>query len=483
MINLFNSVQRKDVSMAKKRFSNRKVHRGRRTKKGFATWSLGKRIAVVTLSVLLTIVVGGGAAMAAYVASKVDKMEVKQLDANKLEINKEVEHRTGYLNVALFGVDSRDASLDKGTRSDTIMIASLNQETGEIKVTSIYRDTLLQLSDGTYNKANSAYSFGGVEGAVAFLNKNLDMNIDHYVTVNFNAMIDIVDALGGIEVDLTEDELYWTNEYCGETSIVTDKSYEPLTAAGVQTLGGVQATAYCRIRYTAGSDFKRTERQRLVIQKIAEKLQTANLATINKIVDEVFSEVGTNFTMQEILSYAKDFKKYKLGEMTGFPYNVGTATLSGVGSSVIPTDLTGDVTKLHQFFFGDDGYTPSDVVKNIDAGIKKKSTDVGKSGTSEDNAVEGTPSTTKSTTKKSSESTTTSSSGSSSSGSGSGSGSSSSGSGSSGSGSGSSSSGSSSGGGSESGGSSSGGSSSGGGSESGGSSSGGGESSGGESAE
>ena len=483
MINLFNSVQRKDVSMAKKRFSNRKVHRGRRTKKGFATWSLGKRIAVVTLSVLLTIVVGGGAAMAAYVASKVDKMEVKQLDANKLEINKEVEHRTGYLNVALFGVDSRDASLDKGTRSDTIMIASLNQETGEIKVTSIYRDTLLQLSDGTYNKANSAYSFGGVEGAVAFLNKNLDMNIDHYVTVNFNAMIDIVDALGGIEVDLTEDELYWTNEYCGETSIVTDKSYEPLTAAGVQSLGGVQATAYCRIRYTAGSDFKRTERQRLVIQKIAEKLQTANLATINKIVDEVFSEVGTNFTMQEILSYAKDFKKYKLGEMTGFPYNVGTATLSGVGSSVIPTDLTGDVTKLHQFFFGDDGYTPSDVVKNIDAGIKKKSTDVGKSGTSEDNAVEGTPSTTKSTTKKSSESTTTSSSGSSGSGSGSGSGSSSSGSGSSGSGSGSSSSGSSFGGGSESGGSSSGGSSSGGGSESGGSSSGGGESSGGESAE
>ena len=246
--------------------------------------------------------------MAAYVASKVDKMEVKQLDVNKLEINREVEHRTGYLNVALFGVDSRDASLDKGTRSDTIMIASLNQETGEVKVTSIYRDTLLQLSDGTYNKANSAYSFGGVEGAVAFLNKNLDMNIDHYVTVNFNAMIDIVDALGGIEVDLTEDELYWTNEYCGETSIVTDKSYEPLTAAGVQTLGGVQATAYCRIRYTAGSDFKRTERQRLVIQKIAEKLQKANLATINKIVDEVFSEVGTNFTMQEILSYAKDFK-------------------------------------------------------------------------------------------------------------------------------------------------------------------------------
>ena len=176
--------------MATKRRSNRKVHRGRRKKKGFSSWSLGKKIGVITISILLVLVIGGGAAAAAYVTSKVDRMEVKQLDAQKLEINQEVEHKTGYLNVALFGVDSREASLGKGTRSDTIMIASLNQETGEVKISSVYRDTLLQQSDGSYNKANAAYSFGGVEGAVALLNKNLDMNIEHYVTVNFNALID-----------------------------------------------------------------------------------------------------------------------------------------------------------------------------------------------------------------------------------------------------------------------------------------------------
>lgn len=470
--------------MAKQRRSNRKVHRGRRKKRGFSTWSLGKKIGVIFVSMLLVIVIGGGAAAAAYVTSKMDKMEVEQLDANKLEINQEVEHKTGYLNVALFGVDSRELSLGKGTRSDTIIVASLNQETGEIKLCSVYRDSLLQQSDGSYNKANAAYSFGGVEGAVALLNKNLDMNIEHYVTVNFNALSDVVDALGGLDIEMTHTEAELTNGYFEEVAKVTGREFEMVDGyEGLIHVNGGQATAFCRIRYTQGDDFKRTERQRLVIEKIVEKLQSANLATINKIIDDVFDEVGTNFTLPEILSYAKDFKSYKLGETTGFPYNVSTGTLSGIGSTVIPTSLTSDVQQLHQFFFGDDGYTPSETVQNIEAGIKKKATDVGK-GTTKDNDSYYDDSS-NSSSKGSSGSSSNKSSGASSRGSGSGnsSGSGSSGGSKSGSGSGNSSSGSSSGGGSESGGSSSGGSSSGGGSESGGSSSGGGESSGGESAE
>lgn len=475
--------------MVKKRRSNRKVHRGRRKKRGFSTWSLGKKIGVIAVSILLVLVIGGGAAAAAYVTSKVDKMEVQKLDVNKLEINKEVEHKTGYLNVALFGVDSREASLGKGTRSDTIMIASLNQETGEVKISSVYRDTILQQSDGTYNKANAAYSFGGVEEAVALLNKNLDLNIEHYVAVNFNAMIDVIDTLGGLDIELTEEEVKYTNMYCDETAVVTGRPFEEdLVGAGVHHLDGVQATSFCRIRYTKGDDFKRTERQRFVIEKIVEKLQAANLATINKIADDVFAEVGTNFTLPEILSYAKDFKKYTLGETTGFPFNKSTGTLSGIGSSVLPTDLAGDVQQLHQFFFGDDGYTPSDVVLSIDAGVKKKATDVGKGTTKGNDSYYDNSS--NSSSKGSSGSSSNKSSGTSSRGSGSGNSSGSRSSGGSksdsgsGGGSGSGSSGNSgSGGGSESGGSDSGGSSSGGGSESGGSSSGGGESSGGESAE
>ena len=290
-------------------------------------------------------------------------------------------------------------------------------------------------------------------------------------------------------MELTEEEAFWTNGYCEETSRVSGHTYTDLAGSGLMTLDGVQATSFCRIRYTKGDDFKRTERQRMVIQKVVEKLQTANLATINKIIDEVFDEVGTNFTLPEILSYAKDFKKYKLGETVGFPYNVSTGTLSGIGSTVIPTSFTSDVQQLHQFFFGDDGYTPSETVQNIAAGIQKKSTDIGKGTTKDEDSYYDDDSSGSSSknSKKSSSGSSNSGTSSGSSGSGNSSGSGSSGgsksdSGSGG-GSGSGSSGSSSGGGSESGGSGSGGSSSGGGSESGGSSSGGGESSGGESAE
>ena len=224
------------------------------------------------------------------------------------------------------------------------------------------------------------------------------MNIDHYVTVNFNAMTDVIDTLGGIEIELTEEEVVHMNNYCIETSKVTGKSYENVEGAGLKKLNGVQATSYCRIRYTKGDDFKRTERQRLVIQKVVEKLQNSNLATINKIADDVFGEVGTNFTLPEILSYAKDFKKYKLADTTGFPFNVTTGTLSGIGSSVIPTSFTNDVQQLHQFFFGDDGYTPSETVQSIAAGIQKKASDVGNSdstGKKSDDSDSGTSSSSK----------------------------------------------------------------------------------------
>ncbi len=354
---------------------HKRIHRrGRRRKKGFLSWSLGKKIGVIFSVTLVSVLVIGLVSGAMFIAGKMEKLDTTQkLDAEELEITQEVEHRTGYLNVALFGVDSRDANLGKGTRSDTIMIASLNQETGEVRLCSVYRDTLLKQDDGSFNKANAAYSFGGVEDAVALLNKNLDMNIEHYVTVNFNALIDVVDLLGGVDIDVSVEEVYLINGYCRETSKVTKHDFEDLKYSGPQTLDGVQATSYCRIRQTKGDDFKRTERQRAVIEQIVKKLQNSNLATINKVVDAAFEEVGTNFTLPEILSYAKDFMKFKLGETAGFPFDKTTDRLAGTGDTVIPTDLESNVIKLHEFLFGtEENYTPSSVVTGISNEIKKR---------------------------------------------------------------------------------------------------------------
>lgn len=356
--------------MSKKKRVRRHRRKGDR---GFGSWAVWKQCLVIVGVMLVFLTTAG----VVYAASKLGKIETTKLDVSKLNISAEVEHNeTGYLNVALFGLDSRDGTLANGERSDTIIIASLNRETKEIRMCSVYRDTLAQQGDSSYNKINAAYSFGGPEGAVAALNKNLDLDIQHYVSVNFNAMVDVVDELGGIEVDLTPEEVFWTNGYSTETSKVTGKTTVDLTTPGKQKLDGVQATAFCRIRKTTGDDFRRTERQRTVLEQIIKKAQTADLSAISRIIDKVFPKVGTNFTLTEILAYAKDASKYKVAAMSGFPFDKSTASLSGVGSSVVPESLQSNVAKLHKFFFGDNGYMPSSTVVSISSDIRNYATKV-----------------------------------------------------------------------------------------------------------
>lgn len=365
------------------RNTKRKVRRrGRRKKRGFASWSLGKKIGAVLGGTFLAVAVIGMVIL----ASKMNKLKSVKLNTDKLNISDEVQHEEGYTNVALFGLDSRENDLGKGNRSDTIMIASLNNDTKEVKLVSIYRDTLLELDDGSYNKANAAYAFGGPEGAVSLINRNLDMNIEKYVTVNFNALVDVIDAVGGLDLELTHDEVVHMNNYCVETSKVTGKSYEKIEpeVEGTYHLNGVQAVSYSRIRYTAGGDFKRAERQRLVLQKIADKVQNMSVGTVNKIIDSVFPQISTNFTLAEMIGYAKNLTKYKLGDSIGFPADNTTDMLNEVGSVVIPDTLSSNVMEVHKFLFGNDGYTVSSTITSVENGIAEKSSDKAKSGSTVD---------------------------------------------------------------------------------------------------
>ena len=328
-------------------------------------WSLKMKIIVFIEGVILAVLLAGAGVIAATM-NKIERIEVKK-EVVDISITQEVEHKTGYLNVAVFGLDSRKGELGEGNLSDTIMIVSLNQATNEVKIVSVYRDTVLQLNGNSYNKANAAYSYYGPEGAIATLNKNLDLNIDKYVTVNFNAIADVVDAVGGIDMDLTYEEVVHMNNYCVETSKVTGKSYKKISPekAGTYHLNGVQAVSYSRIRYTAGGDAQRTVRQRLVINKILEKVQNLDLKAVNEIVDNVFPQVATNFTLAEMISYAKDFKDYKLGESLGFPNSRASYRLKGMGAAEVANTLMSNVIEVHQFLFGDLEYEPSSTVKSI----------------------------------------------------------------------------------------------------------------------
>lgn len=315
----------------------------------------------------------GSAAL--YVMAKWNQIDTQEIKAEDLIINQEVKQNKevdlgeGYTNVALFGVDSRDGNLGKGNRTDCIIVASLNNETKEIKMVSVYRDTLLDLSEGTYQKCNAAYSYGGPVMAINMLNMNLDLDIQDYVTVDFGAISDAIDLLGGVEIDVTDEEAKYLNKYLQETANSAGKEAHFLDSGGHLLLDGAQATTYARIRSTAGGDFTRTERQRLVIEKMFEKALTADLGTINAIIDAVFPQVSTSFTLQEILTYASAYSQYTLGDNIGFPIDQTTDTLSGLGSIVIPQDLVSNVTQLHEFLFGTTDYTPSSTVQTINANI------------------------------------------------------------------------------------------------------------------
>lgn len=332
-----------------------------RKKKKSGLSILGK-VALVLCVLLLLVVL----AAIAFVYNKMDKLDFRELDPDKLSISDELQYdETGYLNVALFGLDTRENDEEMGSRSDTIIIASLNRETKVVKMCSVYRDTLLQMDDKTYNKANAAYAFGQETEAVAMLNRNLDMDIMHYVTVDFSALVDVIDALDGIDIEVTEEEIPYLNNYAVEIIENTGVDTWGITEPGYQHLTGVQATAYARIRYGGGDDFRRTERQREVLTKIAEKAQAASLGTLNAIIDRVFPKIRTNFTLPEILAYAKDVKKYQIGESGGFPYDIDTMDYGEAGNVVVPLNLESNVKQLHEFLFGENGYSASSTLQDI----------------------------------------------------------------------------------------------------------------------
>ena len=275
------------------------------------------------------------------------------------------EKMTGYQNIALFGVDSRGDGSDMGVNnSDTIIIASINNDTKAVKLVSVYRDTLLNVGNDSYHKANSAYMAGGASQAVSMLNTNLDLQIQDYVTVDMNALVKVIDLLGGLTIEMTADEVVHMNNYCVETSEITGQDYTRIEpeVAGVYELNGVQATSYARIRYTAGLDFERTERQRLILQKLVQKAKKSSLGTLSSIMDEVFPLVKTSLSKSQIFDMGAGMLSYTFDETCGFPYEHTGKMIDGKGDVVIPDTLETNVKELHRFLFGDEAYVPSDVV-------------------------------------------------------------------------------------------------------------------------
>ncbi len=300
-----------------------------------------------------------------------DQIQRYEIPKEEVKINQEVETNEalqGYTNLALFGLDTREGDLNQAN-SDTIIIASINHDKKEVKLVSVYRDTYLDIGEGLYRKANAAYANGGPSRAVKMLNENLDLDIEDYISVDFGALADVIDALGGLTITVDEAECVHLNNYCVETSEATGGDYEELPGAGTYLMNGVQAVSYARIRYTAGNDFKRTERQREVIAKLIEKAKKADLKTLYRIVNAVFPEVLTSFEKKELVELGTSLITYSLGETAGFPFSHKTGGKGGSGDDEIPVTLESNVEELHAYLFEEEGYQASAKVKEISAQI------------------------------------------------------------------------------------------------------------------
>ncbi|MBU4440709.1 MAG: LCP family protein [Acetobacterium sp.] len=315
-----------------------------------------KKIILVILFLLVSLI-GTGLVYGFNTISQINQMVAEpKLDQAELKVNNNLDIDT--VNIAVFGVDGR-SDID-GDRTDTIMIVSLDFKNGNIKVTSIMRDLLVQIPETkdtyeSFDKINAAYAYGGPELTVKTLNENFDMNITDYVIVNFDAMVDTVDALGGVEVNVkNEDVLEWTNKYIDDVNDKVGKSDPKLETTGVQTITGVQALAYARNRYS-DDDFYRTERQREVVGQIAHKAFNIDIATGISLLSKVYPYIKTTLSISELTTYAKAFLDSPDKQFLEFRLptdaNVTTAMINSV-SYVVPNTLVDNVIALHAFIYG-----------------------------------------------------------------------------------------------------------------------------------
>lgn len=343
-------------------------------KRSFRLNTLGKWAVtgIVLFVVFLILTIGYVSANKSY---KYNQMDIRPIKNSDLVVNEGVKEQTkGYTTIALYGVDSRDSNLNTGTNSDAIILLSINKDTKEVKMVSVYRDTLLQIqSDSqTTHKVNYAYQLGGALMSINTLNANLDLAISDYITVDFNAMADIINALGGVEITVTEDEVNNLNKNLAEQIGISGKYSEGVHEAGTKVLNGQQAVAYSRIRSTGKGDITRTMRQRTVLLGLVNKMINADSKMISNLIDVSFSCISTSLTKDEVTSLAKDIADYKITGNIGFPFSYTPMSLDGKGSVIVAADLNANVTALHEYLYGTSGYTPSTTASSISTEVSSE---------------------------------------------------------------------------------------------------------------
>lgn len=356
-----------------------------------------RRKIIFGIEITVLLILSGILFVYAWVNRSMDKMNQDTLDSSQIQINSEVKANTdlsqmsGTQVIALVGVDARGvegSELAESMNSDTIILCCIDHDKQEIRMVSIMRDTWMNMAKYTdeyyeFDKANSAYNRGGPESMLSMLNTNLDLALTDYVTVNFKALADAIDVLGGLDIEMTNAECVHANNYNREVSEAQGVEYEAIPYdedlgddySEVRHVSGALATSYARIRYGGGDDAKRTSRQRIVINLMVQKLKQ-NPTKIPEILDKVMGNVSTSLTKNEILELGMHAVTYTMGTSYAYPFQFcyGENVVNALGEDVvIPVTLEFNVRELHEYLYPGLSYEPSAAVTEYSDYIARKS--------------------------------------------------------------------------------------------------------------
>lgn len=356
-----------------------------------------RRKIIFGIEITVLLILSGILFVYAWINRSMDKMNQDTLDSSQIQINSEVKANTdlsqmsGTQVIALVGVDARGvegSELAESMNSDTIILCCIDHDKQEIRMVSIMRDTWMNMAKYTdeyyeFDKANSAYNRGGPESMLSMLNTNLDFALTDYVTVNFKALADAIDVLGGLDIEMTNAECVHANNYNREVSEAQGVEYEAIPYdedlgddySEVRHASGALATSYARIRYGGGDDAKRTSRQRIVINLMVQKLKQ-NPTKIPEILDKVMGNVSTSLTKNEILELGMHAVTYTMGTSYAYPFQLcyGENVVNALGEDVvIPVTLEFNVRELHEYLYPGLSYEPSAAVTEYSDYIARKS--------------------------------------------------------------------------------------------------------------
>ena len=317
----------------------------------------GKKITIWILAIVLAVIVGTVGTVYFYGNHLFNKLEKVEIDKEDIGITEEVQEKlsqysNSIINIALFGVDAVDGDVG---RSDSIMIATIDTVHKKLKLTSIMRDSYVAIDGHGNDKLNHAYAFGGSQLAIKTLNENFDLNIENFASVNFETLPKIIDELGGIELNIDAEELEYINGYIAHLNNINGTSEPAIESTGIQHVSGTQALAFCRIRYTSGGDYKRTERHREVLTEIFKKIETMPVTSYPSLLSEILPMVNTSLGYSDILELGTEV--LKLGDsnlqLERFPlddYCEGKM-ISGIYYLTFDKEIT--VEQLHNYIFED----------------------------------------------------------------------------------------------------------------------------------